>query len=415
MSAGSGVGEGPGVDEIELVAGYLSGAPRQRRTGIELTHLTVLPPPADRRVRHPGRGRRRPAARRRPVRHRVVRRARHAVRRAAGPAHGRRAAVRHQPAARRAAPGGTGVGGADRGGRRRRRTRGRGTARGHGQRQPRPGRERRAARGAAGPGPLHPHPRPGGEPDAGRLGQDGARGAGPHRARRGGVEARRHPGPDPRGRRAGHGADPVAGRHHRPRARGGRGGGRFRADVSHPGRRADRAARRRTTQAVPADRVAHRQPHRPGGRAARGAADAVRLRRAAPRRARPAGRAGQRPPGGARGHPATRGAHPSAGGGRRGRPGQVERATAFAADAVARGHEGVVVKSDRRDLRHGPARRRLGQGQAGAHPRPGGPRRGARQRPAQRLAEQPAPGCAGSHGATASRAASSCWARRSRV
>ncbi len=46
VSAGSGVGEGPGVDEIELVAGYLSGAPRQRRTGIELTHLTVLPPPA---------------------------------------------------------------------------------------------------------------------------------------------------------------------------------------------------------------------------------------------------------------------------------------------------------------------------------------------------------------------------------
>ena len=37
---------GSGVDEIELVAGYLSGAPRQRRTGIELTHLTVLPPPA---------------------------------------------------------------------------------------------------------------------------------------------------------------------------------------------------------------------------------------------------------------------------------------------------------------------------------------------------------------------------------
>ena len=39
-------GPGPGVDEIELVVRYLSGAPRQRRTGIELTHLTVLPPPA---------------------------------------------------------------------------------------------------------------------------------------------------------------------------------------------------------------------------------------------------------------------------------------------------------------------------------------------------------------------------------
>ena len=43
---GPGVDGGPGVDEIELVVRYLSGAPRQRRTGIELTHLTVLPPPA---------------------------------------------------------------------------------------------------------------------------------------------------------------------------------------------------------------------------------------------------------------------------------------------------------------------------------------------------------------------------------
>ena len=41
-----GVDEVPAVDEIELVVRYLSGAPRQRRTGIELTHLTALPPPA---------------------------------------------------------------------------------------------------------------------------------------------------------------------------------------------------------------------------------------------------------------------------------------------------------------------------------------------------------------------------------
>jgi DNA ligase-1 len=40
-------GPGSDVDEVELVVRYLSGAPRQRRTGIELTHLTVLPPPAD--------------------------------------------------------------------------------------------------------------------------------------------------------------------------------------------------------------------------------------------------------------------------------------------------------------------------------------------------------------------------------
>ena len=40
-------GNGEGVDEISLVVRYLSGTLRQRRTGIELTHLTVLPPPAD--------------------------------------------------------------------------------------------------------------------------------------------------------------------------------------------------------------------------------------------------------------------------------------------------------------------------------------------------------------------------------
>ena len=92
--------------------------------------------------------------------------------------------------------------------------------------------------------------------------------------------------------------------------------------------------------------VPHRQPHRPGGRAARGAADAVRLRRAAPRRARPAGRAGHvrravleatLPPAVLTPRLAVADADD---------PGQVERATAFAADAVARGHEGVVVKSD---------------------------------------------------------------------
>jgi DNA ligase 1 len=37
---------GTGIDEIAVVVRYLSGALRQRRTGIELTQLTVLPPPA---------------------------------------------------------------------------------------------------------------------------------------------------------------------------------------------------------------------------------------------------------------------------------------------------------------------------------------------------------------------------------
>ncbi len=39
--------DGTDVDEIAVVVRYLSGSLRQRRTGIELTHLTVLPPPAD--------------------------------------------------------------------------------------------------------------------------------------------------------------------------------------------------------------------------------------------------------------------------------------------------------------------------------------------------------------------------------
>ena len=56
-----------------------------------------------------------------------------------------------------------------------------------------------------------------------------------------------------------------------------------------------------------------------------------------------------------------------------------------------RGHEGVVVKSLRRAVRGGPARRRLAQGEAAAHPRPGRARGRVGARPAQRLAVQPAP------------------------
>ena len=45
-------------------------------------------------------------------------------------------------------------------------------------------------------------------------------------------------------------------------------------------------------------------------------------------------------------------------------------AQAFLDDALARGHEGVVVKARDRALRGGPPRRRLAQGQARAHARP---------------------------------------------
>ena len=81
-----------------------------------------------------------------------------------------------------------------------------------------------------------------------------------------------------------------------------------------------------------------------------------------------------------------------------GDPAHVEAAAAFAADAVARGHEGVVVEVRRGDVRHGAARCRLGQGQAGAHARPRRPGRGAGQRPPQRMAQQPAPRRAGPDG-----------------
>ena len=240
-SAGSGVGEGPGVDEIELVAGYLSGAPRQRRTGIELTHLTVLPPPAtvasvtldevdavlqraadlsgagsstaratlfagllarltadeQRFVTSLLRGGLRQGALESVVLTAVagaagapVAEVRRAVTVSGSLARVASAALREGPQA---------------------------LARftltlGQGVSPMLAGSARTVPEALARTGP------------AGWSGSSTA--SGPRSTRR----------------RAGHGADPVAGRHHRPRARGGRGGGRFRADVSHPGRRADRAA-----------------------------------------------------------------------------------------------------------------------------------------------------------------------------
>ena len=50
-------------------------------------------------------------------------------------------------------------------------------------------------------------------------------------------------------------------------------------------------------------------------------------------------------------------------------------AAAFLDDGAGQGHEGVVVKSLEATYDAGPSRRRLGEGQAGAHPRPGGARR----------------------------------------
>ena len=69
-------------------------------------------------------------------------------------------------------------------------------------------------------------------------------------------------------------------------------------------------------------------------------------------------------------------------------------AAEFFQDAVAKGHEGVVVKSLDGALRRRAPRRRLDQGKAKAHPRPGGPGRRVGPWPPERLAVQPPPGSA---------------------
>ena len=88
--------DGTGVDEIAVVVRYLSGSLRQRRTGIELTHLTVLPAARGLPLGDRDRAGRRAAARRRPVRRRVLRGAGGAVPGPDGPADRRRAAVPHR-------------------------------------------------------------------------------------------------------------------------------------------------------------------------------------------------------------------------------------------------------------------------------------------------------------------------------
>ena len=87
----------------------------------------------------------------------------------------------------------------------------------------------------------------------------------------------------------------------------------------------------------------------------------------------------------------------------------VAAAEDFYADALARGHEGVMVKALDAPYEAG-ARRKLAQGQARAHARPGRARRRMGPRPAQRLALEPAP-----RRARSGAAGSSCSARRSRA
>ena len=102
---------------------------------------------------------------------------------------------------------------------------------------------------------------------------------------------------------------------------------------------------------------------------------------------------------------------PSAGGCRAWSTADPEEAEAFLDDALAPWPRGRDGQGARRALRGRPARRRVAEGQAGAHPRP----RGA----GGRVGQRPAPGLAvatcTSAPATRDAAASSCWARPSRA
>ena len=200
---------------------------------------------------------------------------------------------------------------------------------------------------------------------------------------------------------------PQPGRHHRPGARGRR-GGRSRC---RPGRRArrrgDRARPGRPAAPVPGDRCAGSARRLDvDACAARAAAVAVLLRPAAPRRRGPA-RPARRRSGRTRSSACVPG---DAAGARDSSPTTSRQAAGVLRRALAarpRRRGGQVA---RRAVRGRPARRRLAQGEAAAHARPGGARRrvghGRRQGWLSNLhlgARDPA------------RAASSCSARRSRV
>ena len=70
-----------------------------------------------------------------------------------------------------------------------------------------------------------------------------------------------------------------------------------------------------------------------------------------------------------------------------------DEAEEFVRETLARGHEGVVVKSVDGAVRRGSSRLRVGQGQAGAHPRPRRPGGRVGQRPARGVAVQHPPRC----------------------
>ena len=95
-------------------------------------------------------------------------------------------------------------------------------------------------------------------PTVGRRAGEGRR----RRRGRGRREARRHPDPGAPLRRRRARRDPLARGHHRPAARGGRGGAVAAGDVVRARRRGAGARRRRPAAALPGDGVAHRDGRR---------------------------------------------------------------------------------------------------------------------------------------------------------
>ncbi len=192
-------------------------------------------------------------------------------------------------------------------------------------------------------------------------------------------QARRHPDPGPPVGRRGDRGDAVARGHHRPAARGRRGRPGAAGVAVRPRRRGAGPRRGRAAAAVPGDRVAHRDdrgrpPH------------ALLLRPPPPRRHRPA----STPPAPS-GWPRSTRLVPEAHRIARLETDDPEAAEAFVADVLARGHEGVVVKNLAAHLRRRSPRLRLGEGQAGPHPRPRRARRRVGLRPPPRLALQHPP------------------------
>ena len=223
-----------------------------------------------------------------------------------------------------------------------------------------------------------------GAADAGLAGRQRRRGARRWRAGIGRVEARRGAHPGPPIRRRGAPLHPQPERRHRPPGRRGRGRARpagrrprarRRGARRRRGRRARAASRTRWATSVPTPLAGWSRPQ-PAG---------VLLRRACTPASRSStSRCGVR----RQCSTATVPEHQPAAVDRHRRR---RRGRTFLDRAIAAGHEGVMVKDLDAPYDAGRRGERVAQGQAGAHPRPGGDRRRVGPRPPPGLAVEPAP------------------------